>query len=553
MNKELFFCPLGGSGEIGMNMNLFGYGSPEDTKWLIVDMGVTFADESVPGIDLIYPDPGFIVDKKKDLLGIVLTHAHEDHIGSVAHIWPKLKCNIYSTPFTSVLIKEKFKEKKIDIEKYLKIVQLNGSIKLENFNVEFVTLTHSILEPNGLIIKTPIGTILHTGDWKCDPNPLIGDSINEKRLKEIGNEGVVAMICDSTNVFNPGRAGSENDVRDNLLKIMRNIKKRIIVTSFASNVARMETISYCAEKTGREISLVGRSMHRIFKAARQCGYLDKVKEPVDPRDAKKIPREKIVLLCTGSQGEPNGAMMRITSDIHPDIAIEKEDTVIFSSKIIPGNEKKLFKMHNQLVKNGIEVISEENEFVHVSGHPNREDLKDMYNWIKPRSVIPVHGEHRHMAEHINFAKEMQVPYPLQVENGDVVKIPKNRKPEIVDKAPTGRMYLDGSVSIGEDSKTIKERKNLSFNGLLEITIIVNEKGNIKKPFISLTGLPVSEESKMDFKMDLEHEIYKICKTFSVGNPKQEKNLEEKIKSNCRKIIKNRIGKRPFTNINLIRY
>ena len=553
MNKELFFCPLGGSGEIGMNMNLFGYGSPEDTKWLIVDMGVTFADESVPGIDLIYPDPGFIVDKKKDLLGIVLTHAHEDHIGAVAHIWPKLKCNIYSTPFTSVLIKEKFKEKKIDIEKYLKIVQLNGSIKLENFNVEFVTLTHSILEPNGLIIKTPMGTILHTGDWKCDPNPLVGDSINEKRLKEIGNEGVVAMICDSTNVFNPGRAGSENDVRDNLLKIMRNINKRIIVTSFASNVARMETIFYCAEKTGREISLVGRSMNRIFKAARQCGYLDKVKEPIDPRDAKKIPREKIVLLCTGSQGEPNGAMMRITSDIHPDIAIEKEDTVIFSSKIIPGNEKKLFKMHNQLVKNGIEVISEENEFVHVSGHPNREDLKDMYNWIKPRSVIPVHGEHRHMAEHINFAKEMQVPYPLQVENGDVVKIPKNGKPEIVDKAPTGRMYLDGSVSIGEDSKSIKERKNLSFNGLLEITIIVNEKGNVKKPFISLIGLPVSEESKMDFQMDLEHEIYKICKTFSAENPKQEKNLQEKIKSNCRKIIKNRIGKRPFTNIKLIRY
>ena len=553
MNKELFFCPLGGSGEIGMNMNLFGYGSPEDTKWLIVDMGVTFADESIPGIDLIYPDPGFIVDKKKDLLGIVLTHAHEDHIGSVAHIWPKLKCNIYSTPFTSVLIKEKFKEKKIDIEKYLKIVQLNGSIKLENFNVEFVTLTHSILEPNGLIIKTPMGTILHTGDWKCDPNPLIGDSINEKRLKEIGNEGVVAMICDSTNVFNPGRAGSENDVRDSLLKIMRNINKRIIVTSFASNVARMETIFYCAEKTGREISLVGRSMNRIFKAARQCGYLDKVKEPIDPRDAKKIPREKIVLLCTGSQGEPNGAMMRITNDIHPDIAIEKEDTVIFSSKIIPGNEKKLFKMHNQLVKNGIEVISEENEFVHVSGHPNREDLKDMYNWIKPRSVIPVHGEHRHMFEHINFAKEMQVPYPLQVENGDVVKIPKNGKPEIVDKAPTGRMYLDGSVSIGEDSKSIKERKNLSFNGLLEITIIVNEKGNVKKPFISLIGLPVSEESKMDFQMDLEHEIYKICKTFSAGNPKQEKNLQEKIKSNCRKIIKNRIGKRPFTNIKLIRY
>jgi Predicted hydrolase of the metallo-beta-lactamase superfamily len=289
---------------------------------------------------------------------------------------------------------------------------------------------------------------------------LIGDKIDSKRLKEIGEKGVLAMICDSTNVFSVGRAGSELDVRKSLLEIMSRIKKRIVVTSFASNVARMESIFYCAEKLGRQISLVGRSMHRIYKAAKQCGYLKNIIDPIDPRDAKKISRDKIIYLCTGSQGEPMGAMMRISSYVHPDVQIEKDDTVIFSSKIIPGNEKKLYKLHNQLVREGIEVISEETEFVHVSGHPNREDLKDMYNWVKPKAVIPVHGEHRHMIEHINFAKEMQVPYPIQVENGDIVKIYPGAKPEIYDKAPSGRLYVDGNIPVEEDSKSIKERKNL---------------------------------------------------------------------------------------------
>ena len=288
MKKEEFiFCPLGGSGEIGMNMNLYAYGNPENRKWIIVDVGVTFADDTIPGIDLIYPDPGFIVDKKNDLLGIVLTHAHEDHIGAIVHVWPKLLCNIYATPFTSVLIKEKFKEKKIDLGNKLKIVELNGSIQLGSFDIQFITLTHSILEPNGLSITTPSGTILHTGDWKIDPNPLIGDKIDSEKLKEIGKKGILAMICDSTNVFSPGRAGSEMDVRNSLLKIMERKNRRIIVTSFASNVARMESIFYCAEKTKREICLVGRSMHRIYKAARQCGYLNNLIEPIDPREAKK--------------------------------------------------------------------------------------------------------------------------------------------------------------------------------------------------------------------------------------------------------------------------
>ena len=551
MKNELLFCPLGGSGEIGMNMNLFSYGTTNDQKWIIVDVGVTFADDTVPGIDLIYPDPGFILDKKNDILGIVLTHAHEDHIGAIAYIWPKIKCNIYATPFTSVLINEKFKEKKIDISNYLKIVPLNSTLNLKPFEIEFITLTHSILEPNGLKIKTPVGNILHTGDWKNDLNPLIGEKIDDSKLKKIGEEGVLAMICDSTNVFSAGYAGSELEVRKNLLKIMERLKKRIIVTSFASNVARMESIFFCAQKTGRQISLVGRSMHRIFKAARQCGYLKNVIDPVDPRDVKNISREKIVYLCTGSQGEPMGAMMRVSNYTHPDIFIEKGDAVIFSSKIIPGNEKKLYKLHNQLVKEGIEVISEESEFVHVSGHPNRDDLKDMYSWIKPKVVIPVHGEHRHMIEHINFAKEMNVPYPVQVENGDIVRLYPGKSPEVYDKAPNGRIYVDGNIGVEEDAQSIKERKNLSINGFIDVTILITPKGYIhNQPVLSIKGLPIYEDQ--EFVDGLEEEIEKTTRSFSLNNKKQESNLIDALKSTCRKYSKEKTGKKPITNINLVR-
>ncbi|MFL2898393.1 MAG: ribonuclease J [Candidatus Pelagibacter sp.] len=548
---ELLFCPLGGSGEIGMNMNLYAYGKPSEQKWIIIDTGVTFADDTIPGIDVIYPDPGFIIDRKDDLLGIVITHAHEDHVGAITHLWKKLNCKIYATPFTAVLIKEKFKEKNIDINNFLQIVELNGKINLGPFKIEYITLTHSILEPNGLRIETPAGTILHTGDWKVDPNPLIGGKINSDRLKEIGNEGVLAMICDSTNVFSMGRSGSELDVRKNILNLMSNLKKRIIVTSFASNVARMETIFFCAEKTGRQISLVGRSMHRIYKAARQCGYLKNVIDPIDPRDAKNISREKIVYLCTGSQGEPMGAMMRISNYTHPDVYIEKGDAVIFSSKIIPGNEKKLYKLHNQLVKEGIEVISEETEFVHVSGHPNREDLKDMYNWVKPECIIPVHGEHRHMIEHVKFAKEMQIKNTVLVENGDIVKIAPGGKPAVYDKAPHGRLYVDGSVSIEEDGQSIKDRRNISNNGFMDVTIIISSNGNIiKDPLLTIRGLPIYDSE--EFKFGLQEKIFEASKTFSLTNKKQESNLIDAIKVTCRKYSREKTGKKPLTNINLVR-
>ena len=549
--EELLFCPLGGSGEIGANMNLYAYGKENDHKWIIVDMGVSFADDSIPGVDLIMPDPGFIIDKKDDLLGIVLTHAHEDHIGAVAHIWPKLKCKIYATPFTATLLIEKFKEKKIDITSHLKIVALNSKIKLGHFEIDFVTLTHSILEPNGLCIKTPLGTILHTGDWKIDPNPLIGGTIDEAKLKKIGDNGVSAMICDSTNIFSPGRAGSESEVRDSLLRIMELKTNRLLVTSFASNVARMESIFYCAKKTGRNICLVGRSMQRIYKAAKKCGYLKGLINPVEPREAKKIEKNKILYLATGSQGEPMGAMTRIVNGVHPEVFLESGDCVIFSSKIIPGNEKKLYQLQNLIVKNKIEIITEENAFVHVSGHPNRDDLKDMYKWVKPKCVIPVHGEHRHMVEHVSFAKEMQVPKALLIENGDIIKILPNENPAIIDKAPSGRVYLDGSVNVESDSQSIKDRKNLSLNGYLEITLIVSNNGKIKKPIISFKGIPENNEHE-PFIFDIEDEIFNICRTFSLDSKNQQNNLIETIKQNCRRIVREKTGKKPFTNINIAR-
>ena len=551
MKDELLYCPLGGAGEIGMNMNLFGYGQEDDHKWIMVDVGVTFADDTIPGVDLIYPDPGYAEDKKDNFLGIILTHAHEDHIGAITHVWPKFKCKIYATPFTAALVTEKFREKKIDITSYLQIVQLGSTINLKPFKIEFITMTHSIVEPNGLRIETPAGSILHTGDWKCDPNPLVGDNMNSKRLIEIGKEGVLTMICDSTNVLSVGRSGSEKDVRDSMLKIIEKQKKRVIVTSFASNVARMETIFYCAEKTGRNISLVGRSMHRIYKAAKQCGYLSDVIEPIDPRDAKNISSEKIIYLCTGSQGEPMGAMNRISNYIHPDVFVEAGDTVIFSSKIIPGNEKKLYKLHNQLVREGINVISEETDFVHVSGHPNRDDLKDMYEWIQPNSIIPVHGEQRHMLEHIDFAKKLNVPHPIKVENGDIVRIFPGVSPEVFDKAPYGKIFLDGNIGVEEESKSIKERRNISQNGHLNITVIITTQGNIHNmPIVNFMGIPILNTE--EFKISIQDEIDKIAKSFSLNNKKQEENFKDALKVTCRKFTKEKTGKRPITNINLVR-
>jgi len=550
--SEIVFCPLGGSGEIGANMNLYGFGKLQNRKWLVVDCGVTFAEDSIPGVDLIVPDPDFIYQYKKNCLGIIITHGHEDHIGALVHIWPGLKTDIYATPFTALLIKEKFREKKINIEDYLKIIPLNGIIDLDILKINYVSLTHSILEPNALLIEFNNKNIFHTGDWKCDLDPMLGSKIDEKKLREIGDKKILAMICDSTNIFTEGRSGSERDVRDSMLNIFEQQKNRILVTIFASNAARMQTAFYCAKKTNRIISLVGRSMHRIYNTAKACGYFNDLQPPLDPRDARKIPRDKIVYLCTGSQGEPRGAMSRIANDDHPDVDIVQDDTVIFSSRIIPGNEKKLFKIHNQLVRKGINVVSEENAFIHVSGHPGREEMSDMYDWIRPEISVPVHGEHRHLKEHYEFAKSKQVKNPTIIENGDVLRLFPG-KPEIIDKVNSGKLLVDGNKLIDEESIFLKERKNISHNGFLDVSLLISKKGVLdRSPIVNLKGLPFVENELNEIRYEIEDRIFDICKSFSLNNKKQEVNLIDNLKNSLRKIIYNRISKRPYTNINLIR-
>jgi ribonuclease J len=551
--QELVYCSLGGAGEIGMNLNLFGYGKPGEYKWIIVDIGVTFSDDNIPGIEVILPNPEFIANQKENLLGIVLTHAHEDHVGAIAHLWPMLECPIYATPFTAAIVREKFKEKKINIGSHLKIVKLGGNVKLGAFDIDYVTLTHSILEPNGLAITTPEGVVLHTADWKIDEDPLIGEKTDVKKLTELGKKGVLAMVCDSTNIFNLGSSGSESLVRTGLLTVLEKMKNRIVITSFASNVARMETVFKVAEKIGRHVCLVGRSMNRIYELARQCNYLQDIKVPIDVRDSKKMPKNKMVFLCTGSQGEQRAALARIANGTHPDLHLEKDDNVIFSSRIIPGNEKRLYKIFNDFSKSEINVLSEENSMIHVSGHPAREDLKKMYNWVKPKILIPVHGEQRHMAEHINFAKEMGVKFPIKVSNGEIIRLAPG-EPQVVDKVTSGRVYLDGKVLIDNDSPVLKERRNMAANGYMEITVLISKNGQIKNnPIITLKGIPFIEEDASEIEYDLEDVVMDTCKSFNLNNSKQEKNLIDTLKGNCRKIINDKSGKKPFVNINLVRF
>ncbi len=551
--QQLVYCSLGGAGEIGMNLNLFGYGKPGEYKWIIVDIGVTFSDDNIPGIEVILPNPEFIVNQKENLLGIVLTHAHEDHVGAIAHLWPMLECPIYATPFTAAIVREKFKELKINIGNHLKIVKLSGNVKLGVFDIDYVTLTHSILEPNGLAISTPEGLVLHTADFKIDDDPLIGEKTDVKKLTELGKKGVLAMICDSTNIFNLGSTGSESSVRTGLLTVLEKMKNRIVITSFASNVARMETVFKVAEKIGRQVCLVGRSMNRIYQLARQCNYLQDIKIPIDVRDVKKIPKNKIIFLCTGSQGEQRAALARIANGTHPDLHLEKGDNVIFSSRIIPGNEKKLYKIFNDLSKSEINVLSEENSMIHVSGHPAREDLKKMYNWAKPKILIPVHGEQRHMAEHINFAKEMGVKFPVKVNNGEIIRLAPG-EPQVIDKVTSGRVYLDGKVLIDNDSPVLKERRNMAANGYMEITVLISKNGQIKNnPIITLKGIPLVEEDESEIEYDLEDVVMDTCKNFNLNNSKQEKNLIDTLKGNCRKLINDKSGKKPLVNINLVRF
>jgi ribonuclease J len=498
----LYFLPLGGSGEIGMNLNLYGYGPEENRKWIMVDCGVTFGDLSTPGIDLIMPDPDFIEERAHDLLAIVLTHAHEDHMGAVAHLWERFRCPIYATPFTAWLMVDRLKEKGLEKEAIVNVVPLDGQIKLGPFDISFVTLTHSIPEPNGLAIRTPEGLILHTGDWKIDSDPQIGELTDVRALTALGEEGVLAMVCDSTNVFTKGESGSEAGVRKNLTELVGELKGRVAIASFASNVARMESAIVAAEANGRRVCLAGRSMHRMAAAAKAVGLLKDAKPFIDEDDAAAFPAEKILYLCTGSQGEPRAALSRVARGDHRAINLTNGDTVIFSSRVIPGNEAGIFELQNRLAERGVEIITERDRHIHVSGHPCRDELRQMYAWVKPRIAIPVHGERRHLVEHAAFAKSLQVPHALPGRNGDMIRITQDGA-SVVDEVKSGRLYMDGNLLSEAEGSGIRERRSMAFAGHVTVAMVIDGQGGlVSGPDVRVLGLPETRELTEDHWFDL---------------------------------------------------
>ncbi|WP_425062614.1 ribonuclease J [Pyruvatibacter mobilis] len=493
INDELVFLPLGGTGEIGMNFNLYGYGPPTDRKWVAIDLGITFPDGREPGIEVIMPDPLYIEGEKENLLGLVLTHAHEDHIGAVAHLWERLECPVYATPFTAAMLRGKLAEHGLLNDVPLHEIPLGGELQLGPFDLQFVTLTHSIPEPNAIAIRTPLGNVMHTGDWKIDDEPIVGEVTDAATLKAFGDEGVRAIVCDSTNVLSPGRSGSEADVRKNLTALIGTLKGRVAVTTFASNLARLQTIMEAAAANDRSTVLVGRSMHRVTAAARETGYLKNVPTPVAEEDAGYLPPENVLFLCTGSQGEARAALSRIAEDSHRYISMGEGDTVVFSSKIIPGNELPIFELQNRLAERGIDVLTEKDHDVHVSGHPCRDELAQMYQWIRPELAIPVHGEPRHLLAHAELAEELQVPEQLVLRNGLMARIAPGPA-EVIDDVPAGRLHLDGSVLVRAGEAPLRERRQMSFAGNVVVSLVVDEDGRlIAEPEVAALGIPDLED------------------------------------------------------------
>lgn len=476
-NNQFVFLPLGGSNEIGMNLNLYGFGEENNRKWIVVDCGVTFAsEEHIPGVDIILPNPEFIETIKDDVLGIILTHAHEDHIGALGYLWPKIGAPLYATAFTAELIKDKLREKNIFDQVELNIVPLKGKVKLSPFEIEFVTITHSIAEPNGLKITTPLGSVYHTGDWKIDSDPLIGETTDIQTLKQMGDDGILAMICDSTNVFQAGESGSEASVRTELIKLVAEQKGKVAIACFASNVARVTSAIEAAHQSGRKVCLLGRSMVRIAMAARNTGIVPHV-DFVEPEKAQQYQDDEILFLCTGSQGEPRAALSRIADGGHPHLKMRAGDSVIFSSREIPGNERDIYNLINRLILSGVDVITAHDRPIHVSGHPCRDELAQMYKWVRPQIAIPTHGERRHLIEHAKYAKSLQIPKSIAPRNGDMVEIAPNGG-RIIDEVPSGRLYVDGVAILDEDNIIMNERRKIAENGYILIAMTLDKKANI---------------------------------------------------------------------------
>jgi ribonuclease J len=488
--EQLVFGPLGGVGEIGMNLSVYGLGDERRRQWMIVDCGVSFAsEEHLPGIDLMFPDIRYLVEERRNLAGIVLTHAHEDHFGALFDLWPQLKVPVYATPFTAALIEAKRESEPGAPEIDVRVVALGSRFNIGPFDVELVSMSHSIPESNALVIRTPLGTVLHTGDWKLDQTPGVGLPTDQDKLRRLGEEGVLAVVGDSTNTVRDGRSPSEADVARTIAELIASSPARVAVTTFASNVARLRAVADGAKDAGREVVVVGRAMERVVQVARETGYLDGVQEFRGPDVYGYLPPDKVVLLCTGSQGEPRAALARIARDDHPDITLARGDRVLFSSRTIPGNEKAVSGVINGLIDQGIEVITDRTHLIHVSGHPRIGEVEELLGWVKPKVLIPVHGEALHLSEHAALGRRLGIPGVVSCRNGDLVQIAPGT-PGVIDELPHGRVYKDGTVLIGADSRTIADRRRLSFVGMVTVALALTEKGALAAdPEVELLGIP----------------------------------------------------------------
>lgn len=544
-NEELLFLALGGAGEIGMNLNLYGHAG----KWLMLDLGIAFGDDSMPGVEVIMPDPAFIEERRKDLVGIVLTHAHEDHLGAVADLWPRLRAPVYATPFAASVLRRKLIQAGLVDEVRVTEIPLRGKFSLGPFDLEMITMTHSILEPNALTVRTKFGTIFHTGDWKIDPEPLIGELTDEAMLKRIGDEGVLAMVCDSTNVFVEGEAGSEAMVRTNLKKLVKGRKGRIAVTCFASNLARVESIALAAVAAGRHPVLSGPALLRMIEAAQECGYMLDFPECISPQDGAYLPRDKVLFICTGSQGEARASMAKIANDEHRDLVLEEGDTAIFSSRVIPGNERSVGRLQNALMARGVEVITDREADIHVSGHPARDELVRVYQWVRPRIALPVHGEVRHMVEHAALARACQVPETIVAPNGTLVRLAPGPA-EIIDHVPAGRLARDGDGLVPLDGNSLRERRKLLWNGSAAATLVIDGKGRaVAPPKVSLRGI---EDEDGALALAIVAGLSEMMADLNPSERKDDGRIEEAARQAVRRVVRAHLGKKPLTDVHIVR-
>jgi ribonuclease J len=550
--SELLFAPLGGIGEIGMNLSIYGFGEGRRRQWLIVDCGVSFAgEEHLPGVDLILPDIRFLIEERRNIVGLVLTHAHEDHMGALIDLWPRLNVPLYATPFAAALFEARRSSELGAPAIPVNVVPLGGRVTLGPFAIDFINVAHSIPESNALAIRTPLGTVLHTGDWKIDPTPLIGAPTDQPRLTTLGNEGVLALVGDSTNAVREGRSPSEADVAKTLADLIRTAPARVAVTTFASHVGRIRAVADAARAAEREVVLVGRAMERVAQVARETGYLNGVQDFRSAESYGYLPPDKVLALCTGSQGEPRAALARIAQDEHPEITLTRGDRVIFSSRTIPGNEKAVSRVINGLVTQGIEVITDRSHLVHVSGHPRRAELLDMMGWVRPKILIPAHGEALHLAEHAKLARSAGIPQVLTCRNGDLVRLAPGPA-EIVDEIPAGRVYKDGALLIDAEGPAVAARRRLSFAGIVTVALALSETGAlVADPEIELIGVPPSDAGGRPMHEIAREAVEEAFETLPKPRRRDPEEVAEAVRRAVRGAVARRWNKKPICHVHVM--